>query len=331
MKPSEALPEIRRLLAANLTPILWGAPGVGKTSMFRQVSRELGLMLRTVILSTRDPVDVGGLPWRDPATNRTRHALPYWWPTSDEPAGILFFDELATAHLATQAPVCRIILERTLEDVPLPAGWRIAAASNRLSDRAGTNRLSTALTSRIAHLTVQQDVDDWTAIAQRDGFDPRVIAYVRLNPSAVEEYDPSKADEPFSCGRTMEMLSDCLKADPSRLPHPETVNGIIGAGHGSEFYGFATAFQDMPKLEDILADPDHAHVPTHPSSLTATSRLLGRRIDMNNWSVIARYVVRLHGDYHIPTIEAAAKRLPELRHTREYVRLATGEANSLAA
>ncbi|MGH8572858.1 MAG: AAA family ATPase, partial [Gammaproteobacteria bacterium] len=49
-------------VAARVPVLVWGAPGTGKTSAIRAMSRELGLACETVIASIREPSDFAGLP-----------------------------------------------------------------------------------------------------------------------------------------------------------------------------------------------------------------------------------------------------------------------------
>jgi hypothetical protein len=50
----------------NLTPMVWGGAGVGKSSIIYQVGNELGYEVREIRLSTLSPVDVRGVPYVDP-------------------------------------------------------------------------------------------------------------------------------------------------------------------------------------------------------------------------------------------------------------------------
>ena len=50
-------------MAYELPPLMvWGAPGLGKSSILRDVARELGIGFIDVRLAQREPVDIRGLP-----------------------------------------------------------------------------------------------------------------------------------------------------------------------------------------------------------------------------------------------------------------------------
>ena len=63
-------------LSAGVPVLLWGGPGVGKTSVVEQVALGLGWHLETVIASICDPTDFKGMP-RD-AGDRTTFSPPEW-------------------------------------------------------------------------------------------------------------------------------------------------------------------------------------------------------------------------------------------------------------
>ena len=58
MKPSSIAKVLPKLLAKKRPVFLWGAPGVGKSDVVRQVATESKLELRDVRLSLMDPVDL---------------------------------------------------------------------------------------------------------------------------------------------------------------------------------------------------------------------------------------------------------------------------------
>ena len=59
---SQARECVLNALAANVGCMLIGDPGVGKSALARDIADTLGTHLGTLIGSTLDPTDVGGLP-----------------------------------------------------------------------------------------------------------------------------------------------------------------------------------------------------------------------------------------------------------------------------
>ncbi|MDA8061421.1 MAG: ATP-binding protein, partial [Actinomycetota bacterium] len=104
---------------AGVPVILWGPPGVGKSSAVRAVAAELGMHLETVIASIREPSDFAGLPMR--VGGSVELAPPRWARNIvDHGGGIVFYDEISTAPPAVQAALLRPILEGVVGDLALP-------------------------------------------------------------------------------------------------------------------------------------------------------------------------------------------------------------------
>ena len=65
MKPSEAHQALAHLTKQQRPAFIWGAPGVGKSEVMRQMAAELGYELRDMRLSTMDPTMLQGFPVPD--------------------------------------------------------------------------------------------------------------------------------------------------------------------------------------------------------------------------------------------------------------------------
>ena len=117
--------------AANLPVLLWGQPGIGKSSTLTELARGLDLPLETVIASVHEPSDFSGLPvlGSDPANEGVAMAPPDWAVRLRHSGdGLLFLDELSSAPPAVQAALLRVVLERRVGSLALPDGVRIVAA-----------------------------------------------------------------------------------------------------------------------------------------------------------------------------------------------------------
>ncbi|MDX2296626.1 MULTISPECIES: AAA family ATPase [Streptomyces] len=152
-------------VTANQPVLLWGEPGIGKSAGMEQLATALGVHLETVVASVHEPSDFAGLPivGDDPATSGVPMAPPDWAVRLARTGhGLLFFDELSSAPPAVQAALLRVVLERRVGSLSLPASVRIVAAANPPSSAADGWHLSPPLANRFVHL-------DWT-------HDPRTVA-----------------------------------------------------------------------------------------------------------------------------------------------------------
>ena len=99
---------------ANLLPplMVWGAPGLGKSTIIRKIAEEAGIGFIDVRLAQREPVDVRGLPVPDQERKCVDWFVSGEWPR--EGKGILLFDELTAADRSLQVAAYELILDRRL-------------------------------------------------------------------------------------------------------------------------------------------------------------------------------------------------------------------------
>ena len=160
LAPKDLKVALHDMIAAGVCPLVWGPPGIGKSDIAREVAADLGMTYIDVRALLLDPVDLRGIPWRD--GNTTRWAPPEFLPPQDSSDDFLLnLEELASAPPMVQAALYQLVLDRAIGEYQLPPGAKIMACSNRESDRAVVNKMSTALASRFIHLDATISVEDW--------------------------------------------------------------------------------------------------------------------------------------------------------------------------
>ena len=206
--------------------LLWGRPGVGKSSFIEGLARE-DLQVTTLIASIHDPTDFSGLPVLDGGS--VRYAAPRW--VNDFGAdgnGILFLDELSTAPPSVQAALLRVVFERRVGFTPLPDGVRIVAAANPPDLMVGGWELSPPLRNRFVHLNwdipaelyraaltdgwKRATVPEVNPVAHAralEGIRLRVAGFLRLHPDALHG-DPEEGSFGFASPRTWDYAAALL-------------------------------------------------------------------------------------------------------------------------
>lgn len=279
-----ALDSLVLAVRADVPVLLWGSPGTGKTSAVIDLATAAGWVHEVVVGAIREPTDFAGLPVV--SGNEVRFAPPRWARRlAGAGEGLLFLDELTTAPPAVQAAMLRVVLEREVGDLPLPAGVRIVAAANPPEEAADGWDLSAPMANRFVHL-------DWPVGAEAvatgltEGFPTPelllsrarpdhahalraralVAAFLRVRPQIVLRV-PDGAEEVGRCWpspRTWEMTASLLAevhaAEASDEVLSLLVRGAVGEGPGSEFLSWLRHL-DLPDPAQVLADPAAFVVP----------------------------------------------------------------------
>ena len=88
-------------LARTLPPLMvWGAPGLGKSSIVRKAAEDRGIGFIDVRLAQREPVDIRGLPV--PGPDGVKWLVASEWPRDPASRGIILFDEITAADRSLQ-------------------------------------------------------------------------------------------------------------------------------------------------------------------------------------------------------------------------------------
>jgi len=270
-----ALPE----QASAVAPLmLWGPPGVGKSTVMRSVANELGIGFLDIRLAQREPVDLRGLPV--PREESVEWLLSSEWPRDPNSRGIILFDELTAADRTLQVAAYELLLERRLGTLyKVPPGWYLAAAGNRAGDRAVAGTLSSALANRFCHLEVAVSVEDWVAWASQRGLPSIVPAFLRFRPGLFLHMEGS-VERGWPSPRSWERVAVSLQHGGS-LPMPlrqRLIEGLVGIGAAAEFLAFVELADSLPDVDSWLQGTGSLAVPERPDLRYALVGLIAERV-----------------------------------------------------
>ena len=204
--------------------MLWGTRGVGKSSIVRQVAAHHGVPLVDLRLTTIEPVDIRGAIYADDVQGKTVWFPPEFLPGPEQPAGILFLDELTAADQRLQISAYSLILDRKVGHYQLPAGWLVVAAGNASFHGAVSHDMGTALADRLFHFNVQSTIEAFLAYAVQQQLAPEVMAYLKVRPDKLDDTAAQLAADHLvgSSPRGWEDVSNVLKAELERQTHGAT-------------------------------------------------------------------------------------------------------------
>ena len=250
MRSKEITDSVTAMIKAQIPTFIWGPPGIGKSSIVKQIAETNGYEFIDLRLSLMDPTDLKGIPFYDKDEHQALWAPPSFLPRSGE--GILFLDELNSAPPAVQASAYQLILDRKVGEYTLPDGWAIVAAGNREGDRGVVYRMPSPLANRFVHLDMDVSVEDWRDWAYDSGIDERVIAYIGYKSDDLFSFDPTKNEKSFATPRSWEFVSSVLRSGMDEKLLLETIGGAIGKERAVRFLSFAKVMHKLPDIEAIL-------------------------------------------------------------------------------
>lgn len=261
MTPTELKTYLDRLLTQNLqiSTMIWGPPGIGKSSIVEQLTRDHTIDFVDVRLSQLAPTDLRGLPVAEDGISK-------WYPPEFLPRegqGILFLDELNMAPPVMQGVAQQLILDRRVGSYTVPEGWFVWAAGNRKEDRAAVFDMPAPLANRFLHLQVEPDFDSFKAYALERAVHEQIIAFLSFRPPLVHKLDPQ---QPAWCSpRSWVMASALHAADLSIAP-------AVGVAAEAEFAAYIELYRTLPNLTPILeGNGDRIDFPAEPSTRYATA------------------------------------------------------------
>lgn len=165
---------IRALASTKNTPVLVGAPGVGKSALIRAMGKAEGRTVITIIGSRMDPTDVSGLPFprkerntNDEGEHIELHVTEFLTPAWQarilrEKKVILFFDEFSNTPPAVQASMLTILQERELPNgFKLPNDTYIIAAMNPADSAVDYGGISKPTANRMAWISWNPTAESW--------------------------------------------------------------------------------------------------------------------------------------------------------------------------
>jgi MoxR-like ATPase len=257
MKPSDLSSVLDRIVRhkIKLSTMIWGPPGIGKSSIVQQTAAAHKIGCIDVRLSQLAPTDLRGLPVADKASRTSRWFPPEFLPTKGR--GVLFLDEINLAPPTMQGMAQQLILDRRVGSYEVPVGWFIWAAGNRKEDRAVVFDMPAPLANRFIHLEVEPDLESFKSFAFAARLHDHIIAFLSFRPALLHKLDAAQPAWPSP--RSWAMASDLYLAGLDIAP-------AVGAATATEFKAFTQLYTQLPDYERILAgDGDHVAFPEEPS------------------------------------------------------------------
>ena len=254
MKAKQLEKSLEKLISIKQPCFIWGGVGVGKSEIVHKVAKDMGYRIEDVRVALLDPVDLRGVPSVE--DGRTVFNPPVFLPSNEQPKTLLFLDELPQGSPSVQNALFQLIKDRKLGEYTLPEDTVIVSAGNRVQDKAGANRVNTALGDRFVHLNLDvchQEWIDWGIKTKK--IKQEVLSFISWQGEDYL-YHFDKNASVNATPRAWEYTSNVLTTDPDSEIEQELYAGIIGEGIAPEFIAFVRRFRNLPSVDVLLKNPE---------------------------------------------------------------------------
>ena len=298
--PKRAKEYICKCLEAGLVPMIESMPGIGKSAIVKKIAHDYQLEMIDVRLSMCEPSDLMGLPH---FAGGKAEFTPYEiFPVDGDPIPqgmngfMLFLDEFNSAPRSVVAAAYKIVLDRMVGNSKLHPDCYIVCAGNRMEDKAIVNNIGTAMKSRLVHIHMHPNFNDWLEeVGIPEEYDSRIIAYLNAYPNKLCTFDPDRNEDAFACPRTWQFCNQILKLEPDKEISDDLIpllGGTIGPELAVEFVQFSKIFNELPSIKSIQEEPRAVPVPKEAARKWAVLTMILEKMDPDKISNITVYINR---------------------------------------
>lgn len=208
----------------NQRPLLLiGPPGIGKTQIMEQISKEcqIGLVSYTITHHTRQ--SAVGLPFiqEKEFQGKTYSITEYTmseiiasvYSKMEETGlkeGILFIDEINCVSETLAPTMLQFLQNKTFGNQKVPSGWIIVAAGNPSEYNKSVRDFDVVTMDRIRYIQVETDYYVWKEYAISKQIHPMILSYLELKPRNFYIVSTSVDGMEFVTARGWEDLSYLL-------------------------------------------------------------------------------------------------------------------------
>jgi hypothetical protein len=249
---------------SNLTMLIVGQHGVGKSQGVRQVveGQGLGKVFDFRLGQMADTGDIIGLLDIENSSDYCQFKIPkriyeveqYCLENPDK-YGVMFFDEMNRTTKDILQAIFQIVLDHELNGRKFPTNMKAVAAINPATeDYSVLDFDDKAFADRFCHVKFEPSVSDWLDYATNKGLDSSITSFIGEYPNALKceakDFTLQVEPSPRSWFFVNEVLKNCKDVNIFQ----ELLIGLVGIEFATSFIEYRTNFKDSIDVNDLLND-----------------------------------------------------------------------------
>lgn len=209
---------------------LYGPPGIGKTAIVEQVSRELGLGLVSYSMTHHTRQSALGLP----AIVRRRYgetefeiteytmseiiaAIYECMEATGLQRGVLFLDEINCVSETLVPAMLQFLQYKSFGRHTVPEGWAVVTAGNPSAYNRSAREFDIAMMDRVKCVRIEADYPSWRRFSAERGLHAAVLSYLDQKPASFYRADARIGADDYVTARSWTdlayMIASCETVD----------------------------------------------------------------------------------------------------------------------
>ena len=203
---------------------LLGSPGIGKTQIMEQISKECGIGLVSYTITHHTRQSAIGLPFISKRQYQSTEYAVTEYTMSEIVAsvyekmeetglrqGILFLDEINCVSETLAPAMLQFLQCKSFGNHKIPQGWVIVAAGNPPEYNRSVREFDVVTMDRVKKIEVEADFEVWTEYAYSQGIHGAVVSYLNIRKQNFYQMETTIDGRNFATPRGWEDLSNLIQ------------------------------------------------------------------------------------------------------------------------
>jgi hypothetical protein len=260
--------------------LLQGEPGIGKSSLLKQVAEGLGYDHAYIDVPNMDLVDIA-MPVIDHENKTTRYYPNARFKVHEKKPVVIMLDEY-TKGADPVKNMLHPMFEKAnprLGDISLDKNTVVFLTGNMTTDGVGDS-LKQHSANRLVPITIAKpDAEQWLEWAIPNGIEPEVCAWVSRFPHVLASYldghgdnpyifNPKKPQKAFVSPRSLATASNIVRSRKHNDPDAviAALTGALGESGARDMQAYIEFADQLPTWEATIDNPRTTKVPTSPGA-----------------------------------------------------------------